>query len=1007
MFPVQGAQRERKGTGVPPGLQIRCRVLKPSWVGSIPTRSRQRSVGAAVIAVSFTLLVICSDSLGYNYHDRHGHNYIYMEALGDDSYDSHEFAPVIWDVRDAFFQLRDYYWSYGWDGDVGCDSAYRAMDLLFEEAYDHGVDFVTLRSEILRMTDDDLRRGPEAGQHFIELARIAAEDSLRVIAGGLRTSLSENARNDLVVAYLHAYLEGDAGCPDALTGIFGFDEPDARFEGPGWDSSMHIWPWFWLVRDYAMECRFPLSGDIIPFGTFLDRWRTGNGESFYFEETIPLFCAELELPIFDRYPCTFTSIKDREFPDRIRFEDVIGATDLFPSIDADYGAYASRDELFSVDSEGYFKVLEFTDVTSGTDALGMEEVFTSRLRPSLRSDPLWAASDWRATDIGDRSEGEHRLNGAVVFIDPDENDASTVFLHDGSGPVLIEDQLDLPGTGFREVLSVCVGERNYHVEHPDRAGRRGSLIGHDELRILVCAGYVSSDEETIGAWLFGWNDGEGRLEPVSDAEGLRLDISPSGVIWGVFWPSNGYWDGRYSDIQSGFLVHGEERYQVVYENPADGEWSVSQVFDGPPLDEGTTFIARRTMRFPSFTSGMDYICRLEPGSEDRLARFEFVSGAGRDPGDGLGSPMLSEEFDLPHGFEFEDISGACCWRPLRYIYDEALLLSLRSGNDRSEIYSSLGSLNFNAGDGMSIALDDRPLALIQTAEPPFLATPRVYSVRRPYRTPLIADPDPPGNPFRVLMPQSDIAVENTLDLFREQSTALDRMFELGIMGTEIDNCLIPNLRCDGRRQDGQLSYYPPEEKLLYLMVGAIVHGCRGIHLRALDLSLMCGNGGSDALDGLYRCPSLLLDWGPGTDEGNVDVLARVHGVVRTLTGENASTPDFMASLIDDDYTAMDTEAAVNAVYLRGEWTSAPESDCLNFLALEHGPSGDILLMAVADPNGEAESILFPGRLSSDYEMVPIIGEEACPGPGGSEELSICFTGMPPYTASLYLLQRKN
>jgi len=191
------------------------------------------------------------------------------------------------------------------------------------------------------------------------------------------------------------------------------------------------------------------------------------------------------------------------------------------------------------------------------------------------------------------------------------------------------------------------------------------------------------------------------------------------------------------------------------------------------------------------------------------------------------------------------------------------------------------------------------------------------------------------------------------------------------------------------------------------MTTAIVHGCRGIHLRMLDFSLMCGNGGEASPEGLYRCPPLLLNWGPSLEMENVDILSRIHSIVRMLTGKGLDSPDFIASLIDDDYTAMSSLEASNAVCSRGPgWVLDMDNRSLNFLALENNSSGDILLMVVADSEGSHDCILFPGRRGDDYEPVHIAGEEAFASAGSHTELSLCYSGMPRYTASLYLLRCK-
>ena len=83
-----------------------------------------------------------SSSSATNFYERHGNNFIYLESQHDTispvQYDTLTYAPVIWDIGGAFIELHNYYGSYGWESLEGCDSSYKAIDLLMEEAWDPG-----------------------------------------------------------------------------------------------------------------------------------------------------------------------------------------------------------------------------------------------------------------------------------------------------------------------------------------------------------------------------------------------------------------------------------------------------------------------------------------------------------------------------------------------------------------------------------------------------------------------------------------------------------------------------------------------------------------------------------------------------------------------------------------------------------------------------------------------------------------------------------------------------
>ena len=126
---------------------------------------------------------------------------------------------------------------------------------------------------------------------------------------------------------------------------------------------------------------------------------TKDDDSLYYQNTIPLFCGELEYPVFDRYPCQYKNPVDRTFPDQIEFDEIIGATDLIPSDSVDYEAYANQDEIFAVDDSGWFRVYEFENVTSRTTPISVSVADSVQLPDSLQTDPIWAASDFRAVDV--------------------------------------------------------------------------------------------------------------------------------------------------------------------------------------------------------------------------------------------------------------------------------------------------------------------------------------------------------------------------------------------------------------------------------------------------------------------------------------------------------------------------------------------------------------------------------------------------------------------------------
>ncbi len=185
-----------------------------------------------------------------NFYERHGNNFIYLDSISSSDFDTLTYMPVIWDIRAASIQLRDYFISYGWDTATDWDSTLNAIDLLLDEASDHGINFANARGEIWRMSTDSLQSGPDSTHFFVRIAETVRLNSLDLIAGGFKTSVSDTAHNNAVVDYLAEYKDYSyiwPGVSGDFIGVFGFDEPDARYEGPSWTHCQYNTEWFDLV----------------------------------------------------------------------------------------------------------------------------------------------------------------------------------------------------------------------------------------------------------------------------------------------------------------------------------------------------------------------------------------------------------------------------------------------------------------------------------------------------------------------------------------------------------------------------------------------------------------------------------------------------------------------------------------------------------------------------------------------------------------------------------------
>jgi len=171
--------------------------------------------------------------------------------------------------------------------------------------------------------------------------------------------------------------------------------------------------------------------------------------------------------------------------------------------------------------------------------------------------------------------------------------------------------------------------------------------------------------------------------------------------------------------------------------------------------------------------------------------------------------------------------------------------------------------------------------------------------------------------------------------------------------------------------------------------------------------MMSGNGGDSSPSGTYRCPSLLMNWGPGLESRNPDMIDRLFDQIQSLSGKNTSDPSYMSALIDEDYSILDTATLRNAIHDVSGWHQDTSNDYLNFIALEDSVSGDILLMVVNDSDDllSHDYIKFPDYMKEDYTISWVAGFELdTDTPEAETKVVMDFDMIPAFTASLYLIE---
>jgi hypothetical protein len=646
-----------------------------------------------------------------------------------------------------------------------------------------------------------------------------------------------------------------------------------------------------------------------------------------------------------------------------------------------YYAYNNRDELWSIDHN------ETTDNTSfivyevtGEEEYGVpgfSQVFSSQ--PGLSWPFEVASSDYRAADVGNRAAAEHNLNSAVVmYHTADQIEQAEVVMHNGTSLTTVNPP-SLNETA--STILFCVGEENYKTSDrvssttPENSG----VIGSADLRILWCGDGVSGGVLQKRVWILKKNDlGTGLTNAIPTSLVLPGNFMPTGAIWGYFWSDT------FPYRQSGFILYNNGGYYVVVYTNDQGEWDVSRKLSGlfgTGINPGAV-IAYRSTEWPvtSYSTALDYLCAIvDKTSPDPGMYLHWCSG--------LGSTMRMDQ-NHDEFFVSDELTASDYNRlSFEHVWKEGQDVQFYFGGDNATTLSTLDFYSFpNGWAGISNA------EFVESVLWGVINNPmRVRHTRRAFVNPLLNELNAPNimsiraGELRLdngLYGDPDFAsietyFNNMCRYGEDEYGAYDLEFYWGIEQTPEVNCLFANVQVFGK--DPLIAAFsPPSDTLLYMAVAPIVHGARGLYFYALDMALMAGPASSGSAVPMYRAPSTFLNWGPSRNcAENVDMVGRVHDVVRMLTGKNGG-PDFLGALVDhSNYTVLGEDEAVNA-QLIGVYTYDvyPDNDFLNFLALEEVQTGDILLLVSNDySDGDylGQYIYFPNISALSYDPVQCWG----------------------------------
>ncbi len=578
-------------------------------------------------------------------------------------------------------------------------------------------------------------------------------------------------------------------------------------------------------------------------------------------------------------------------------------------------------------------------------------------------------------------------------VDEEVEDAEIVF-HNGSELRL----QSMPSTGVpdEETLFFCVGEQDYRQSRQYRD--LDGIIGTAGLRVLWCGvGEDSRGQPVTRVRIFRKKQQLSLIEEISSLElpYSPYDFQPIGAVWGYFWHSGGLHN------LSGFVLYDDDgKYVVVHQDEHTGDW----VAEGAPTQpfsnlfenriNPSVLFAYREVAWPAkqFLPARDLL--LSVVSEPMIIGLYLQWRSGTESSMALNS---CDEifFDGAPGSMIEHASFRRVWgsNKTRFFF---------GGEGIMGVYNST-PVEFPTGwEGISATNTARNGNDWGTVNGPM----RVRHTRRPWVNTLLY------KRFAAQGTSSDVSVRfGRIDSWNEQSDTLpgyattellfenlssigsgqaghdlgayDIMFEYGIAETtEEDNCLFANIQSFGRYQQESATFMPSHntgymeaDTLLYMTVAPIVHGCRGISFYGLDMALLCGSPDQTSA---YRMPNRLLNWGPSRDgdsNGDIDMVDRVHDVVKMLTGGHGG-PDFLGALVDqENWTVLDEDQAVNASYsTHSGFTPFSPMDELNFIALMENATEDILLIVAndypSDPDSYAGSLIWFPELESTFYNAP-------------------------------------
>lgn len=906
----------------------------------------------------------------------HGVNFKYTRP---GTFEKITMFPVVWDVRGTGLVYRDYVDAYGLPHRVD------PVLSLLAEAQQSGFNAAIVRSELSRLDVP----GPygTCNDLMAETTNAIRETGMNVIVGGFWTNFWKVKHNDAVFEYLYDYVHQTALMYDGdVIGIFGFDEPAVKYlENPD-----EGYRWLNMVNDYASRSRELIR---LPFTSFISkygRWVEYKWE-FYSDTTCVLnrFSRYLDIITFNMYPVKNNNRRTITFQvdtDSILF---CGATDLLPSPSPYYEVFCDQDEFYTVsniDGNCRFHVYEF-DWGYNFENFRFDLTWEAYLpfRPTNS-----ASSDFRSSDTGGRAGGYRNINGAVVLWDSLAPAGEEIVIYFDSSDLVLSSLPEFPGSDSAEPHMFCVGETAYW-----RSGRRpDGVVGRGDTAIL---GVYIIDGSELCIVVFSRTAEEEFQFTLCSFPPLS-DFIPERILWGRFWNDpEGVTGHDYTN--SGFILMNDEgSYITCRPSASNDDWILDPVggvhfknlfgeYDNPI----SVFITREDSGEPVWATGIDFVSAV---FEDRFVRSRSDTGASQ-----LSEVRVTEI----HGQGVEILS-ASSYRPDKR-YGDVLLCITDEG-----IQQSGSSIN-DSERNEQIDLETVSYASGQE----LFSGARVLNTRKAIRSGVLVDSS------GICLVGAELYWDY-FDTWRFEvyPQCFETAMNMGALTTDLDNCVFANIQAYGRHAFGLPSYCASQDTMLYMVTAPLIRGCRGLVFYSMDLALRSGNLRSD---GMLRYPSLLQNWGPSRDHGNIDVCGRIHNAIAILTGnQSGGGPDFLEALVDGNYIPISDENVYNCVLESTGFTPQLQNTTLNFLAIENTRDANILLLISNDSNypvPSGQAICFPGRFAEDYSIRTVGGFSPLPETApasdclcqeriydnrGAMGLILDMSGMLPVSVSLLELE---